>query len=52
MTADDMAKLQEEAIDYASPIIVRVGAERHPFIINKDVSTRSLDYFRTALKNC
>nr|OQO19475.1 hypothetical protein B0A51_14003 [Rachicladosporium sp. CCFEE 5018] len=37
MTANDMAKLQEEAIDYASPIIVRVGAERHPFIINKDI---------------
>ncbi|KAK6435894.1 hypothetical protein LTR95_007921 [Oleoguttula sp. CCFEE 5521] len=45
-------KPQEEAMDFSSPIIVRVGAEKHPFIINKDVLTRSSDYFKTALKEC
>ncbi|OQN95820.1 hypothetical protein B0A48_18105 [Cryoendolithus antarcticus] len=43
---------QDEAMNFSTLIIVRVGAEQHPFVINQDVLTRSSDYFKTTLKEC
>ncbi|KAK6431591.1 hypothetical protein LTR95_012248 [Oleoguttula sp. CCFEE 5521] len=58
VTSLNMVKPQDEAMKtdqpygFSTPMIVRVGAEQHPFVINQDVLTRSSDYFKTGLKEC
>nr|OQO19476.1 hypothetical protein B0A51_14004 [Rachicladosporium sp. CCFEE 5018] len=54
MASMELVREEDDAIkmSFSTPIIVRVGVERQPFVINQDVLKHTSRYFKTALQKC
>ncbi|OQN95607.1 hypothetical protein B0A48_18312 [Cryoendolithus antarcticus] len=52
MASMELVREEDDAINFSTPIIVRVGVKRQPFVINQDVLKHTSRYFKTALQKC